>query len=92
MNIMRKFLVGGGSGSSGQGQSEDDGGPVTPIPRPEEQELLGLTHLKKLLSEYLSPSHPLTEAEKEAKLYSMLPLFCKVTNPDLSIYSTFNVS
>ena len=82
MNIMRKFLVGGGSGSSGQGNSEEgDGGSssVTPIPRPEEQELLGLTHLKKLFNEYISPSHPLTEAEKEAKLYSMLPLFCKVS-------------
>ncbi len=80
MNIMRKFLAGGGSGSSGQGQSEDgDGSTVTPIPRPEEQELLGLSHLKKLFNEYISPSHPLTEAEKEAKLYSMLPLFCKVS-------------
>ena len=80
MNIMRKFLAGGGSGSSGQGQSEDgDGSTVTPIPRPEEQELLGLSHLKKLFNEYVSPSHPLTEAEKEAKLYSMLPLFCKVS-------------
>jgi hypothetical protein len=81
MNIMRKYLIGGGSGStSGQGQSEDDGtpNPATPIPRPVEQELLGLAHLKKLFSDYLSPSHPLTENEKEAKLYAMLPLFCKV--------------
>jgi hypothetical protein len=81
MNIMRKFLVGGASGSSsGQGQSEDAGecSPVTPTSRPEEQELLGLAHLKKLFNEYLNPSHPLTEAEKETKLYAMLPLFCKV--------------
>ncbi len=84
MNIMRKFLVGGGTGSSStQGQSEDAGGEgasssVTPVPRPAEQELLGLTHLKKLFADYQSPAHPLTESEKEAKLYAMLPLFCKV--------------
>ncbi len=80
---MRKFLVGGGSGSSsGQGQSEDvvegASSSVTPVPRPAEQELLGLTHLKKLFADYQSPTHPLTESEKEAKLYAMLPLFCKV--------------
>lgn len=39
---------------------------------------LGLMHLKKLFSEYSYPPHPLSETEKEDKLYNMLPLFCKV--------------
>ena len=42
--------------------------------------MLGLNHLKKLYSEYSSPTQPLAQAEKEAKLYAMLPLFCKVTS------------
>ena len=88
---MRKFLVGGGAGSSqNQSQSEDSGegnpNSVTPVPRPAEQELLGLAHLKKLFADYQSPSHPLTESEKEAKLYAMLPLFCKVSHkPNMSV-------
>ena len=40
---------------------------------------LGLMHLKKLFSEYSYPNHPLSEPEKEDKLYNMLPLFCKVS-------------
>ena len=55
------------------------------------QELLGLAHLRKVYSEHSSPSHPLSAtggplpphhppAEREAKLYSMLPLFCKIFN------------
>lgn len=39
---------------------------------------LGLMHLKKLFSEYTHPPHPLSETEKNDKLYNMLPLFCKV--------------
>lgn len=39
---------------------------------------LGLMHLKKLFAEYTHPPQPLTEAEKDDKLYNMLPLFCKV--------------
>lgn len=39
---------------------------------------LGLMHLKKLFSEFSYPSHPLSDLEKEDKLYNMLPLFCKV--------------
>jgi hypothetical protein len=34
--------------------------------------------LKKLFSEYTHPSHPLTDQERDDKLYNMLPLFCKV--------------
>ncbi|CAG4985996.1 unnamed protein product [Colias eurytheme] len=39
---------------------------------------LGLMHLKKLFAEYTHPAQPLTESEKDDKLYNMLPLFCKV--------------
>lgn len=39
---------------------------------------LGLMHLKKLFAEYTHPSQPLSDAEKDDKLYNMLPLFCKV--------------
>ncbi|XP_074041175.1 WD repeat and FYVE domain containing 3 bchs isoform X2 [Leptinotarsa decemlineata] len=39
---------------------------------------LGLMHLKKLFLEYSHPSHPLTDQERDDKLYNMLPLFCKV--------------
>lgn len=41
---------------------------------------LGLMHLKKLFAEYTHPPQALTEAEKDDKLYNMLPLFCKVYN------------
>ena len=73
MNIMRKFLGGAGGG----GQPPDSGG--EPAYRPE-QELLGLNHLRKLYSEYCTPIHPLSTPEREARLYAMLPLFCKIFN------------
>ena len=41
---------------------------------------LGLMHLKKMYAEYTSPSHPLLDAEKEERLYNILPLFTKVYN------------
>ena len=75
MNIMRKFL---GGSSGGQPPGGVGGGKLETY-QPE-QELLGLNHLKKLYSEYSSPGHPLSSAEKEAKLYAMLPLFCKIFN------------
>lgn len=40
---------------------------------------LGLMHLKKLFSEYTHPIHPLSDIERDDKLYNMLPLFCKVS-------------
>ncbi len=46
--------------------------------RKEPQDLLGLSHLRKLFAEYRCPPHPLSEAEKESRLRAMLPLFCKV--------------
>ena len=39
---------------------------------------LGLMHLKKMYAEFTSPSHPLLDAEKEERLYNILPLFTKV--------------
>ena len=41
---------------------------------------LGLMHLKKMYAEYTSPSHPLLDAEKEERLYNILPLFTKDHN------------
>lgn len=76
MNIMRKLrgsnsVVGGGSG--GSGSIDDSAAGANP-----QHTALGLMHLKKLFSEYTHPPHPLSEAEKDDKLYNMLPLFCKV--------------
>ncbi|CAH0714498.1 unnamed protein product, partial [Brenthis ino] len=52
---------------------------------------LGLMHLKKLFAEYTHPPQPLTEAEKDDKLYNMLPLFCKVfgTSPSSDMNEKF---
>ncbi len=50
-------------------------------PRRDPQDLLGLSHLRKLMAEYRCPPHPLTEADKEVRLRAMLPLFCKVFAP-----------
>jgi hypothetical protein len=79
MNIMRKFL--GGAGNGGQPPDSGGGGSsgAEPSCRPE-QELLGLNHLRKLYNEYSQPNHPLSTPEREARLYAMLPLFCKIFN------------
>lgn len=52
---------------------------------------LGLMHLKKLFSELTYPGHPLSENEREDKLYNMLPLFCKVfaASPSASMQDKF---
>ena len=42
------------------------------------QNQLGLMHLKKLFNEFTHPKDPLSEPERDSKLYNMLPLFCKV--------------
>ena len=78
------------SGSNGEGEDEADGANGEDVfvtktsashgdgHRPE-QDMLGLTHLKKLYSEYQHPKQgPLSDSEKEEKVYMMLPLFCKV--------------
>ena len=95
MNIMRKFLSVGSSqegsmpegGSNGEGEDETDASQsdvfasrTTVGPSAGEgQDMLGLSHLKKLYSEYQNPKQgPLSDSEKEERVYMMLPLFCKV--------------
>ncbi|XP_050525205.1 WD repeat and FYVE domain-containing protein 3 isoform X2 [Daktulosphaira vitifoliae] len=72
MNIMRK-LRGSSAVSSvnsdNNTNSEDDSS---------QHAALGLMHLKKLFTEYIHTSHMLTEKERSVKLYTMIPLFCKV--------------
>lgn len=69
MNIMRKWW--------GGQEGEDTAGNTTNMEQ-QQHLALGLMHLKKLCSELLYPAHPLSEDEREDKLYNMLPLFCKV--------------
>lgn len=69
---MRKLRGGGGNTPSPSGSEILESTPGSSHTQ------LGLMHLKKLFSEYTHPPHPLTEAEKNDKLYNMLPLFCKV--------------
>ena len=76
---MRKWW---GSGSQVGGVLED---PTNPSAA-HQHLALGLMHLKKVFSEDSIPPHPLSELEKEDKLYNMLPLFCKVS--DVRLYNT----
>lgn len=69
MNIMRK-LRGSGASAAAAAQDEANSNP--------QHTALGLMHLKKLFSEYTHPPHPLSDKERDDKLYNMLPLFCKV--------------
>jgi len=39
---------------------------------------LGLMHLRKLFAEFRHPAPKATQKDQEDKLYTMLPLFCKV--------------
>ncbi|KAG8269202.1 WD repeat- and FYVE domain-containing protein 4 [Homalodisca vitripennis] len=66
---MRKLRGAGGTNTTAA-QDEANSNP--------QHTALGLMHLKKLFSEYTHPSHPLTDKERDDKLYNMLPLFCKV--------------
>lgn len=74
MNIMRK-LRGSNTAPSTTGENsrlfEDDS---------DQHTALGLMHLKKLFTDYIHTSHLLTDKERSIKLYTMIPLFCKVTN------------
>lgn len=72
MNIVRKLRGGGANVSSNTSPDLSDGSPSSPHTQ------LGLMHLKKLFLEYTHPPHPLTDNERDDKLYNMLPLFCKV--------------
>lgn len=68
MNLMRKLRGASASSSTESPESSNSSSHVQ----------LGLMHLKKLFAEYTHPPQTLTEAEKDDKLYNMLPLFCKV--------------
>lgn len=77
MNIMRKLRSATGSnagagGTAGQNPSESAESSNA------QHNQLGLMHLKKLFNEYTHPKEPLSESERDFKLYNMLPLFCKV--------------
>jgi len=67
---MRKLRSGTAVTSSGESSTE------SPPDSPHTQ--LGLMHLKKLFNEYTHPKEPLSDSERDFKLYNMLPLFCKV--------------
>lgn len=68
MNIMRK-LRGGPNSPSNPSETNTEG---------QQQNQLGLMHLKKLFNEFTHPKEALSEQERDSKLYNMLPLFCKV--------------
>lgn len=67
---MRKLR--GGTAASGE-TSTIENSPESPHTQ------LGLMHLKKLFTEYTHPKDPLSETDRDYKLYMMLPLFCKVS-------------
>lgn len=77
MNIMRKLRKAGSissMSSTSTGNLDNlTGGANT------QHTALGLMHLKKLFSEFTHPPHTLSDAERDDKLYNMLPLFCKVS-------------
>ncbi|XP_063360999.1 WD repeat and FYVE domain-containing protein 3 [Cydia amplana] len=81
MNLMRKLRGAAGSTSSEPAESASASSHLQ----------LGLMHLKKLFAEYTHPAQPLTDAEKDDKLYNMLPLFCKVfgTSPSSEMNEKF---
>ncbi|XP_013179018.1 PREDICTED: WD repeat and FYVE domain-containing protein 3 isoform X1 [Papilio xuthus] len=81
MNLMRKLRGASASSSTETPESSNSSSHVQ----------LGLMHLKKLFAEYTHPPQTLSEAEKDDKLYNMLPLFCKVfgTSPSSEMNEKF---
>lgn len=77
MNLMRKLRGATTSASPESAEASSSSSHVQ----------LGLMHLKKLFAEYTHPPQPLTDAEKDDKLYNMLPLFCKVKTFKLFVTS-----
>lgn len=73
MNIMRKLRGNNNATTSGENPRpfEDDSSQHT---------ALGLMHLKKLFTDYIHTSHTLSDKERSTKLYTMIPLFCKVNS------------
>lgn len=80
MNIMRK-LRGNNAATSASGENarplEDDSSQHT---------ALGLMHLKKLFTDYIHSSHTLSDKERSTKLYTMIPLFCKVITQATNVF------
>lgn len=76
MNIMRKLRSSAGQAAAATNSD------TTPADVPETPDSphtqLSLQHLKKLFNEYTHPKEVQSEAERDFKLYNMLPLFCKV--------------
>lgn len=92
MNVMRKLRGTGsapaGNGSAGSnttpGSHNANGGSLLPTGGSEDAMMdarvqISLHTLKKLFNEYTHPKEPLSEQERDMKLYQMLPLFCKVS-------------
>lgn len=92
MNVMRK-LRGTGSAPAGNGTAGSNtttnsphnanGGSSLPTGGSEDAMMdarvqISLHTLKKLFNEYTHPKEPLSEQDRDMKLYQMLPLFCKV--------------
>lgn len=82
MNIMRKLRSGVGQATTQQSTSSSNSGDNAnneSLEAPDSPHTqLSLKHLKKLFNEYTHPKEVLNEAERDFKLYNMLPLFCKV--------------
>lgn len=75
--------AGNSSGSGSTGPSTANGGSTLTTAASEDGMLdarvqMSLHTLKKLFNEYTHPKEPLSEQERDMKLYQMLPLFCKV--------------
>lgn len=81
MNAMKRFLLGQGSQSASTPEANQGGGqPETVVgikPSPSQHAALSLTHLRKLFSDF-QQQHNFTDPERESRVYSMLPLFCRV--------------
>lgn len=93
MNAMKRFLLGSnsqGTTASIDGNHQSRPNVATSSantsevvigikPSPSQHAALSLTHLRKLFSDFNSTSaQAIGELEKESRLYSMLPLFCRV--------------
>ena len=65
MNLMRKLVT-------------TSPRPVPESPQQQQDNALGLMHLRKLFGEFRHPPAGASQKELEDKLYNMLPLFCKV--------------
>lgn len=66
------------SNSTSNGTSPTPGSTASNSDAIDSQTQITLMHLTKLFNEYTHPKEPLSEHERDLKLYNMLPLFCKV--------------